>query len=652
MRYTYEARIRLEGYGAAAWIPRARALLGVMINSMHAADLRQLQRRVEYPDGTIINVSSTFGQQEIQIITTGGEEEALYEHGIFVIPVSDDAPTGWGPDGGDPWVVGGEPNGVVLRPIVNTTTLAALTYEIKTGEEATLPTTHNDWARKDVKGYFCWATDPLYMPVYASPSYYSQFYYGWDRYRSKPISTNVYYLGRLFSSAGGKPVFGCAVSKDGTTVRMVAVEYYVVDGWTEGIVLSAYTTDYSDNPAIFPRPAGLFGQYSYTQKRHDGEHPTGPLMVHSILFNNSGDRAVTRVTDGAGQIISILRITFNDATFDVSVENQNTASYQEVITVDTVNTVTWGVDPDTEQDIIIASSSVTTATNIITDPTPSVIAIDFQGDNEVRATSTFGASTISNSALYAYRSVDLSGTSTGTTVKYDYHTFTFPDGSVTIVDESIATGNSSSWWQEEIDGLWYSFCSVQLSPETRVNEDAYFSYIDLRYNTRIQKFHSSNYVTTYNVTYPGINAVDVGISRTAMHYSKISLHGAPDYTVESRGVAPITTIDSFPTDDCPFEAPRDFGDDVHTVVVNNLEETDEVTPASLVSDTEVDDGLHPPVTNRIEEAVQDKFGGLFFTQIYPPDGSYSAYFTVPKLNVDPYFSVTGTNSHYTNLGLK
>jgi uncharacterized membrane protein len=76
------ARVRLSGDGAQAFIGVARTQMGILKELMSFGGLPQLSRTVTMADGTVINVSSVFGQDTIRITRPvaageeGGEEAA------------------------------------------------------------------------------------------------------------------------------------------------------------------------------------------------------------------------------------------------------------------------------------------------------------------------------------------------------------------------------------------------------------------------------------------------------------------------------------------------------------------------------------------------------------------------------------------------
>lgn len=252
MRYYKEARFRFSGDYARLWIGEGRKQLGILLNLMAPAGLKQLSRKLKYNDyDTTIEVSSVFGVNEIRIhADLPPTAVPVGVSGLICDPYSEDALDGWGPDGESAFVPGGSPTNIVCSPVLaSPSATEALRYNVNTGVDA-----------PDCSGLVGWTSPSLgdgvdgYLTVWATTDG------GADKYSALPRSSYIFWRGIVWAAV-----------PDGNRCLAVWVHKGKLRALSAPLSYSYVSTTYT----LFERTLSLSSPYENNNYYHAETEPFG-----------------------------------------------------------------------------------------------------------------------------------------------------------------------------------------------------------------------------------------------------------------------------------------------------------------------------------------------------------------------------------------
>lgn len=568
--------------------------------------------------------------------------------GIFVIPYSEDAPSGWGPIGLDPWVVGGSPNGVKILPNVSGGNL--VDYTIETGAETELPawSFFNDWTRSDFDGYLSWRTGSA------------------DRYYDNTGSGDwVFYKGKEHVRYMFKIIQGACITPDEALIRIITYAEFTSPRRTE-FTLHERPFDpleFGINPGVYDpstNPTGWreIGVLSFEFDTHistPANLSISGLSASSLHFNASGSKAVcTRqvsvLDSDTGHVYKsmagVIRFDTSSTTFS-GIKEDNSAYLMSRYSLQLTSlghTLIDGCDVD-EYDCLDSFSDSKHNQTIVNPINDAIIGIDFIADIEITATYHYSETTETNDS----RSGDVNnfdGTDTATksisTTGTTTHIWTLPWVTInkshgnfiqtTLLTHDILVQNGS------IDTSQITF-QVELT------------HLDLRYNIAI----FSEYKNINTVTQAFIDSVSIDTTTITSSCDSAIIDGTeqPIFTAagftQSVGSSTLTS----PISEYPF----------WTTILDH-ETTDFIARMNSGRQSEPEAGDYDTAVYP-DGLASDKYGGTFTwfwnsdwtfdsfgnpTRI-TPDFAAIAYFTPAGFDVVNYLSMTGVEPWYEKLSL-
>lgn len=284
----------------------ARVYLGELKRRMAAGNLSQGRWRVALADGTLIEVSSIFGRDSIEIIPEEipekEEEKPFFE--FFTNPLSDSAPSGWGPpfsqDNAPMGSIGGTPIGVAFKNPQNL--LVTHGYSLEgfdyVGTEANKKFRTEEWTgpvttNPEDRIRLAWRTQPHTYIFEGSPVLLSA-----HRYYHNPAGFHLYSKGISIAQTpknpDGSDVYGSGVM--GACVMTVGDNQFLVMALAQAEYDNFTLQDRVGGTYSITSPDDLFAffvfrpwnggdrPYSNNEMYHVEDNPNGWKFMGGDLF--------------------------------------------------------------------------------------------------------------------------------------------------------------------------------------------------------------------------------------------------------------------------------------------------------------------------------------------------------------------------------